>query len=62
MEDFRFKYDKFERITNVTNVPVFSITGSDKTFTSSYQGYIGIAPYQDQYTNKIKSFIYHLKD
>jgi hypothetical protein len=61
IEDFRYKYDKYDRITNATNIPIFKVIGADKHFKSNYQGYIGIAPYQDTYSNKLKSFIYHLK-
>lgn len=60
-EDFRFQYEKYDRITNVTDIPIFSIVGASKKFQSDYQGYIGIAPYANQYTNKVKSFIFNLK-
>ena len=60
-EDFRFQYEKYDRITNATDIPIFSIVGANKKFSSDYQGFIGIAPYADQYTNKVKSFIFNLK-
>lgn len=31
-EDFRFKYDEYDRITNVTSMQVFSIVGADNLF------------------------------
>ena len=31
-EDFRFKYDMYDRITNVTSMQVFSIVGADNLF------------------------------
>jgi hypothetical protein len=61
MEDFRYKYDKYDRITNATNIPIYKVINADKHFKSNYQGYIGVAPYQDTEVNKVKSFIYNLK-
>lgn len=60
-EDFRYKYDKYDRITNATNIPINKVTGADKHFKSNYQGFIGIAPYQSGEANKDRSFIYNLK-
>ena len=61
VEDFRYKYDKYNRITNATNIPIYKVIDADKHFKSNYQGYIGIAPYQAGEANKERSFIYNLK-
>ena len=40
----------------------FSVVDADRSFTSIYNGYMGIAPYSESSPKRFRSFLYQLKE